>query len=577
MKKRFFLLFILTLGTATFYFCNKEYSCEGCINGNKPPIAIAGPDQVITLPTDSISLDGSASNDPEGMISVWLWKKISGPASFNIIAESSATTVVRNLDTGVYRFELKVTDNANLSATDTIQITVTDWVQINRPPVANAGTDQTITLPINTITLNGSASTDPDNNITSYAWTKISGSTSFSMSNGSAVQTQVINLVQGVYQFELKVTDAGGLFSKDTMQVTITSQPPPPVTSCPPANRPIINAQLIPFGNLSIARTGIATIAANNKLFFAGGYNAAGPSSRVDIYDLATNTWSTSELSIARDDIVTAVSGDKVLFAGGYNPALGRSSRVDIYNLTTQSWSTAELSEARFDMAVAFSGNKVFFAGGLFNGNNPNPLVPSSRVDIYDAVLNVWSTATLSDARGGIAAVATENQIHFAGGYVADNSGLPSSKIDIYDVTTGTWSTSALNVARAFFAGIYHNSKIYWAGGQVEDIYSGDWDGTCKVEVQNSNGQLIDSAYLSGTISHIRAFKRENKILYLWGFDPGPIYFDIHEPSGNNWSIGMLQSGLYFTRTILAAYDNIYVAGGGVGGAYTSQVWKLEF
>ena len=37
--------------------------------GNKPPTANAGPDQVITLPTDSISLDGSASSDPDGMMS----------------------------------------------------------------------------------------------------------------------------------------------------------------------------------------------------------------------------------------------------------------------------------------------------------------------------------------------------------------------------------------------------------------------------------------------------------------------------------------------------------------------------
>jgi hypothetical protein len=53
-------------------------------NKNKPPIAVAGPDQVVTLPTDSVSLDGSSSSDPDGRISEWLWTKISGPASFDI-------------------------------------------------------------------------------------------------------------------------------------------------------------------------------------------------------------------------------------------------------------------------------------------------------------------------------------------------------------------------------------------------------------------------------------------------------------------------------------------------------------
>src|SRR4030095_13714497 len=98
-------LLIVSLTILIIVSCKKEKSCEGCI-GNKSPIAIAGPDQVITLPTDSVSLDGSASNDPDGTISEWLWKKISGPASFNFVSTVTAKTIVRNLDTGVYRFEL---------------------------------------------------------------------------------------------------------------------------------------------------------------------------------------------------------------------------------------------------------------------------------------------------------------------------------------------------------------------------------------------------------------------------------------------------------------------------------------
>ncbi len=94
----------------------------------------------------------------------------------------------------------------------------------NKPPVANAGSDQTITL-INAVTLDGSKSTDPDNNITSYAWTKLSGPSPFIIANANAVQPQVTNLTQGVYEFELKVTDAGGLFSKDTVQIIVNPIP----------------------------------------------------------------------------------------------------------------------------------------------------------------------------------------------------------------------------------------------------------------------------------------------------------------------------------------------------------------
>ncbi len=221
-------------GAIVFLSCQKEISCENCganLTGtpNRSPIAKAGPDQTIQLPIDSVILNGSSSSDPDGTISSYLWTKISGPATLNINNAASAITVVKNLVIGTYQFELKISDNSGLSSKDTMQVIVNDPSQPNRPPVANAGADQTITLPTNTVTINGNGSIDPDNNITGYAWTKISGPASFNITNSNTAQTQVTNLVQGAYQFELKVTDARGLFSKDTVMVTVNIsivQPP---------------------------------------------------------------------------------------------------------------------------------------------------------------------------------------------------------------------------------------------------------------------------------------------------------------------------------------------------------------
>jgi hypothetical protein len=236
MKRIFYTssLIISFAWALVFISCKKEKSCEGCIgNNNKPPTAIAGPDKLITLPTDSTSFDGSLSNDPDGTISNWLWKKISGPASFTIDNESASRTIAKNLTAGIYQFELTVKDNGGLEARDTMQVMVDD-PRVNQPPIANAGVDQTITLPVNNITIDGSNSTDPENNIVSYSWTKITGPASFSIVNANTVQTQVTNLVIGIYQFELKLTDGGGLFSKDTVQITVID--PAPINRPPVAN-----------------------------------------------------------------------------------------------------------------------------------------------------------------------------------------------------------------------------------------------------------------------------------------------------------------------------------------------------
>jgi hypothetical protein len=92
----------------------------------------------------------------------------------------------------------------------------------NMAPTANAGTDQTITLPASAVTLTG-AGTDSDGSISSYSWAKISGPSSGTIASATTSSTQVNNLVQGVYQFELTVTDNNGATGKDIVQVTVNA------------------------------------------------------------------------------------------------------------------------------------------------------------------------------------------------------------------------------------------------------------------------------------------------------------------------------------------------------------------
>ena len=84
---------------------------------------------------------------------------------------------------GVYQFQLKVTDNNRVNRHQ-IPVQVTVNAAANIAPTANAGTDQSITLPTSTISLSGSG-TDPDGTISAYNWTKISGPSAGTITNAT--------------------------------------------------------------------------------------------------------------------------------------------------------------------------------------------------------------------------------------------------------------------------------------------------------------------------------------------------------------------------------------------------------
>jgi poly(3-hydroxybutyrate) depolymerase len=199
---------------------------------NKFPIANAGADQTINLPTRQVTVNGSGSSDPDGSIASYDWQQVSGPANATITNPTAVSTAITGLDTGTYVFQLTVTDNQGAVATSILKVSVGTVGYNNMPPVANAGPDQTIYLPTDSTLLDASASRDPDGTIAKYSWSKIAGPAQYKISNPAIVNPSIGGLFGGVYQFELTVTDNTGVSTKDTVAVRVTSMSPvPPVAN----------------------------------------------------------------------------------------------------------------------------------------------------------------------------------------------------------------------------------------------------------------------------------------------------------------------------------------------------------
>ena len=470
------VIWMLTLCILLFVSCKKEESCEGCREGNKPPIAIAGPDQVITLPTDSVSLNGNASSDPDGKISVWLWTKISGPAFFSIIKPSDSISKVKALIAGTYQFELKVTDAGGLSARDTVLVNVLTTSTVF--PL-NCSSRPVIKATLNPI---GFLSSARANMIIATAGTKILFIGGWHAGQNwwnEPVPVDIYDISSNLWSVHFLVPN---------------------------------NSQMSHF------RFGAASASVGSKIFIAGGGDGYGDNqtAQVDIYDASSDTWSMSQLSGERQGISAATLGNKILFAGGFGypdgSNWGEFNTVDIYDNSNNSWSTASLSQARTDITATTSGNSIYFAGGR-NGINV-----SNVIDIYDATNNSWSVSSLQQSRIWMASIATNNKIFWASGVkqfngsgrdhhdnaeILDlNSGVTSyvcmltrsgfsavkknenivfftgreggngNQFEIYNTNSGTWSTGMLNQKIQGAAIISVNNTIYVAGGLENGAYS---------------------------------------------------------------------------------------------------------
>ncbi|HUW83252.1 MAG TPA: DNRLRE domain-containing protein, partial [Phycisphaerae bacterium] len=192
--------------------------------GNVAPTVDAGPDDSVTLPTDTVNLNGTVSDDglPDPPAAVTTaWTKFSGPGTVTFGNANAVDTTATFSTDGVYVLQLEA-DDSELQTTDTVQITVNP-AATNQAPTVDAGSNQSITLPTDTANLDGTVSDDglPDPPATvTTTWTKFSGPGTVTFGNANAVDTTATFSTDGVYVLQLEADDSA-LQTTDTVQITV--------------------------------------------------------------------------------------------------------------------------------------------------------------------------------------------------------------------------------------------------------------------------------------------------------------------------------------------------------------------
>lgn len=228
---------------------------QACQAANDAPTAVVTGPQSVTA-RSTVALDGTSSRDPEGQSLSYLWKLSSTPSGS--LAALSSTSVSKPTFTpdlpGTYVVSLQVNDGRSSSAPATLSITVT---RTNTAPLAQAGSN-VVALNGSSVTLNGSASQDPDGDLITYNWTVVSrpAGSRAELAGGTTPRPVLVPDVSGLYVIGLVVSDGQLASPQATVSVTSGAANVAPVADAGPAQSAVVGTVVILDGAASTDANG---------------------------------------------------------------------------------------------------------------------------------------------------------------------------------------------------------------------------------------------------------------------------------------------------------------------------------
>lgn len=213
------------------------------------------------------------------------------------------------------------------------------------------------------------------------------------------------------------------------------------------------------------ARSRLAVVSYENKVYAIAGDTAEGVSGAVEVYDPATGTWSrrTDKPQPVRN-VSAVVLNDRIYVPGGYDANDEAVSTLAVYDPANDTWSqAAPVPTPLFAYAAAALDGRLY----LFGGSDGTRYLDS--VLIYDPETDAWSTGTpMSQAVGFAAAATMQGRIYVAGGYDGQNEMAQCVSYDPAqeESATGPWKTHApLHSARGGLAMVAAEGYLYAIGG----------------------------------------------------------------------------------------------------------------
>ena len=195
-----------------------------------PPTANAGADVIIIMPRNEVTLNGNQSTDDKSIIG-WQWTRAPDDDRRAVDMDGTASPYLHlsKLEVGVYKFILKVIDNANQTSTAEVHVFVK--AEQFKGPFVKVDAARSVNLPFEgPIFLDGRNSTDDSpEGIVKWRWTQVAGPKPATIVNSTIPRTIVSDLIPGEYVFQLLVINGRGAnaTANETITVVQAKNTPP--------------------------------------------------------------------------------------------------------------------------------------------------------------------------------------------------------------------------------------------------------------------------------------------------------------------------------------------------------------
>lgn len=232
----------------------------------------------------------------------------------------------------------------------------------------------------------------------------------------------------------------------------------------PPALRPDV-ARWAGLAALPQARSRLAVVADDVRIYAIGGENATGVTGEVAIYDPSSNGWLSGPTKPTPVSNVAAVLLDgRVYVPGGTTAAGGVTNVLEVYDPAARAW------EARSPLPAPVAGYALAALQGkmvLFGGWDGTTYRRETYV--YDPTSDRWSAVTPMPTARAFAAASTLGDAVYVVGGRNDESELDT--VEAYDpagegTPEGPWTAKPpMSVARGGLGLVSIESRLYAVGG----------------------------------------------------------------------------------------------------------------